>query len=232
MGAVSCGAVAAFPAPCPTSTLRRCARASVYLPDALKAELATLADRTGRSEAELIRLAIERLVRSGNDTPVVAAPAARPAPPPVAPRPPAGGRGGGAERPRPGHRAGAGRPAGGRPGWPRPRASTPSAGPRPWCGRPPRRGRRPAGDRHRVGRRAREASLDRAAATLVEHLDRGDLVAVALLGDPNVWSVFSRLARAVAAGGPGLRSTPFRGSWPSRSWPPDRARWWPTATRS
>jgi len=51
---------------------------------------------------------------------------------------------------------------------------------------------------------ARAASIARAASTLVGHLDRGELVAVALLGDPNVWSVFPRLAAAVAATRPGV----------------------------
>jgi precorrin-2/cobalt-factor-2 C20-methyltransferase len=180
-------------------------KSSVYLPDPLKAELATLSDRTGRSEAELIRLAIERLVRSGNDTPVVAAPAARPAPPPVAPGPRLVGVGVGPSDPdlvteralavlRAADRVLA--PATGVDAIGRAEAVVRSAAPDVGV------------DRLVIdigsGDGAREASLDRAAATLVEHLDRGDLVAVALLGDPNVWSVFSRLARAVAARRPGV----------------------------
>ncbi|HEX6421607.1 MAG TPA: SAM-dependent methyltransferase, partial [Acidimicrobiales bacterium] len=37
-------------------------KTSVYLPEALKQRLALLARRTGRSEAQLVRLAVERLV--------------------------------------------------------------------------------------------------------------------------------------------------------------------------
>lgn len=40
-------------------------KSSVYLPDELKAALGELAGRTGRSEAELIRTAIERLLSGG-----------------------------------------------------------------------------------------------------------------------------------------------------------------------
>ena len=39
-------------------------KTSVYLPDGLKARLADVARRTGRSEAQLVRLAVERLVAS------------------------------------------------------------------------------------------------------------------------------------------------------------------------
>lgn len=180
-------------------------KSSVYLPDALKGELATLADRTGRSEAELIRLAIERLVRSGNDTPVVAAPAARPAPPPVAPGPRLVGVGVGPSDPdlvtgralavlRAADRVLA--PATGVDAIGRAEAVVRSAAPDVGV------------DRLVIdigaGDDARSTSLDRAATTLVGHLDRGDLVAVALLGDPNVWSVFARLARAVTARRPGV----------------------------
>src|SRR5262249_42955832 len=44
------------------STLRPVRKTSVYLPAAVKDRLADLARRTGRSEAHLIRLAIERLI--------------------------------------------------------------------------------------------------------------------------------------------------------------------------
>ena len=44
------------------STLRSVRKTSVYLPPALKDRLGDVARRTGRSEAHLIRLAIERLV--------------------------------------------------------------------------------------------------------------------------------------------------------------------------
>jgi precorrin-2/cobalt-factor-2 C20-methyltransferase len=180
-------------------------KTSVYLPDALKGELGELADRTGRSEAELIRLAIERLVRAGNDTPVVVAPAGRPVPPPVAPGPRLVGVGVGPSDPdlvteralavlRAADRVLA--PATASDAIGRAEAVVRSAAPDVGV------------DRLvidiGVGDGARATSLDRAAATLVGHLDRGELVAVALLGDPNVWSVFSRLARAVAGLRPGV----------------------------
>ncbi|HMQ24356.1 MAG TPA: SAM-dependent methyltransferase [Acidimicrobiales bacterium] len=43
----------------------------------------------------------------------------------------------------------------------------------------------------------RSASLDAAAITLVERLDRGEVVAFLTLGDPSLFSVFPRLAAAV-----------------------------------
>lgn len=43
-------------------------KSSIYLPDELKAELHALSQRWGRSEAELIRLGIERLVRSAAES--------------------------------------------------------------------------------------------------------------------------------------------------------------------
>jgi precorrin-2/cobalt-factor-2 C20-methyltransferase len=180
-------------------------KTSVYLPDALKGELGTLADRTGRSEAELIRLAIERLVRSGNDAPVVVAPAGRPAPPPVAPGPRLVGVGVGPSDPDlVTERALAVLRAADRVLAP---ATAPDA-----IGRAEAVVRSAAPDVGvdrlvidiGAGDGARAASLDRAAATLVRHLDRGELVAVALLGDPNMWSVFSRLGRAVAGLRPGV----------------------------
>lgn len=41
-------------------------KTTVYLPDELKQRLGSTARRTGRSEAELIRTAVERLVREEN----------------------------------------------------------------------------------------------------------------------------------------------------------------------
>jgi len=43
----------------------------------------------------------------------------------------------------------------------------------------------------------RAASFDAAAAVLVEHLDRGEVLAFLTLGDPSLFSVFPRLAAAV-----------------------------------
>src|SRR5260370_11636561 len=50
---------------------------SVYLPEELKAELAQLARRWDRSEAELLRLAVERLVRAARDDAAPGEPAPR-----------------------------------------------------------------------------------------------------------------------------------------------------------
>jgi len=53
-------------------------KTSVYLPDALKEDLSALAHRWDRSEAELLRLAVERLVRAAaNDTAPAASARAR-----------------------------------------------------------------------------------------------------------------------------------------------------------
>ena len=43
-------------------------KTTVYLPRALKDALARLAGRQGRSEAELVRLAVERLVKAEGHT--------------------------------------------------------------------------------------------------------------------------------------------------------------------
>ena len=42
-------------------------KSSIYLPEPLKAELAGLAARSGRSEAQLVRQAIERLLAGTGD---------------------------------------------------------------------------------------------------------------------------------------------------------------------
>ena len=50
----------------------------------------------------------------------------------------------------------------------------------------------------------RESSLEAAAARLVEHLDRREVVAFLTLGDPNLFSVFSSLAAAVLRARPAV----------------------------
>jgi precorrin-2/cobalt-factor-2 C20-methyltransferase len=51
---------------------------------------------------------------------------------------------------------------------------------------------------------ARARSIESGAQQLVDHLDRGELVALVVLGDPNVYSVFSRVAALVAAARPAV----------------------------
>jgi precorrin-2/cobalt-factor-2 C20-methyltransferase len=167
----------------------------VYLPDELKADLAALARRWQRSEADLVRLALERLVRAADDA---AAPGR------AAPRSLAGPRligvGVGPSDPdlvteraaavlRAADRvfaASTGTDAIGR-AETIVRAVAPEVGidRLPWT---------IASDRQ-----AREASLDSAARVVVDALDGGGVVAFVTLGDPNVYSTFPALARRVCA---------------------------------
>lgn len=188
----------------PTQVLK----SSVYLPDALKAELAALAARWGRSEAELIRLAIERLVRTADTEPAPGPPgrADRPAPAPaVAPGPRLVGVGVGPSDPDlVTERALAVLRAADR-------VVAASTGPDA-IGRAEAVVRSAAPDTpvDRVvidiagDETARRRSVEAASADLLVHLDRGELVAFAVLGDPNVWTVFPRVAAAVSARRPGV----------------------------
>ncbi|HEY8526792.1 MAG TPA: SAM-dependent methyltransferase [Acidimicrobiales bacterium] len=175
-------------------------KSSVYLPDELKAELAALADRWGRSEAELIRIAIDRLVRAAADEP---APAPARQPVPTGPR--LVGVGVGPSDPdlvteravavlRSADRVVAA--ATGPDAIGRAEAVVRSAVPEV------------AVDRLVIDiggdAAARRRSVERAAETVLGHLDRGELVAFAVLGDPNVWTIFPRVVAAVTARRPGV----------------------------
>lgn len=175
-------------------------KTSVYLPEGLKDELAALARRSGRSEAELVRLAVERLVRAAEveSTPGAAA-RSRVAGPCLV------GVGVGP----------------GDPGLVTQRAvATLSDAERVFAAStaPDAIGRaeavvRAVAPEVRVDRlafdiggdaQARSASLDAAAAAVVDALDTGAVVAFVTLGDPNVYSTFPALARIVAAQRPSV----------------------------
>ncbi len=168
-------------------------KTSVYLPEQLKDELSELARRWDRSEAELLRLAVERLVRSAA---AEGAPGARPWVRLTGPR--LVGVGVGPSDPelitdravgvlRDADRVFAA-------------ATAPDA-----IGRA-EAVVRAAAPEVRVDRLAfdiagdstdRAASLAETATTLVDALDTGAVVAFVTLGDPNVYSTFPALARLV-----------------------------------
>jgi precorrin-2/cobalt-factor-2 C20-methyltransferase len=175
-------------------------KSSIYLPDDLKRSLGELATSTGRSEAELIRQAIERLVT------VAGLADAAPAPNVVAhPRPSVVGVGVGP----------------GDPGLITARAqATLRAADRVLVittdvrsvGRAEMVVRAVAPTAH-VQRApfaisgdeaARHASLVALAAVAVAAADAGELVAVAVIGDPSQWTVFPDLAVLIAAERPAL----------------------------
>lgn len=175
-------------------------KSSIYLPDELKRDLGDLAVRTGRSEADLIRHAIERLLAI-SDTP------APPSTPTIArhPRPALIGVGVGP----------------GDPGLVTDRARATladadrvlvistdvrSVGRAEMVVRevaPTARVQRVpfaiSGDAH-----ARLASLRQVAAEVLAAVDAGELVAVAVIGDPAQWTVFPDLATHVRDERPAL----------------------------
>jgi precorrin-2/cobalt-factor-2 C20-methyltransferase len=173
-------------------------KTSVYLPEALKVRLAAVARATGRSEAQLLRLAVERLVAS---EPAGNAPIARREDPVAA-------------RHRPGPALVGVGVGPGDPGLVTRRAVevlrdadrvvAPSTSAQA-VGRAEAIVREVAPDVTvervafvmEVGTEARAAALEAAADALVAHLDAGERVAFVTLGDPNVYSTFSPLGDAV-----------------------------------
>ena len=169
-------------------------KSSIYLPDELKQQLGDLATRTGRSEADLIRHAIERLL-AVSETP----PAAAAGPIVGHPRPALVGVGVG-------------------PGDPglitdRARATLLEADRVLVISTDVRsvgraemvvRAIAPTARVHRVpfaisgDAEARQASLRAVAAEVLAAVDAGELVAVAVIGDPSQWTVFPELAAWVA----------------------------------
>jgi precorrin-2/cobalt-factor-2 C20-methyltransferase len=179
-------------------------KTSVYLPEALKERLELLSRRTGRSEAQLLRTAVERLV--AEEPSGTGAVGRRQVPLPAPPSGPALiGVGVG-------------------PGDPglvtrraievleqadRVLAPTTSA---MAVGRAEAivRDAAPGVAVERVsfvmevGSEARRAALEAAAGTVVAHLDAGERVAFVTLGDPGVYSTFGSLAEAVRARRPAV----------------------------
>ncbi|HEY1734274.1 MAG TPA: SAM-dependent methyltransferase, partial [Acidimicrobiales bacterium] len=171
-------------------------KTSVYLPEATKAALRDAAVRTGRSEADLIRFAVDRVVRTS------ALGADEPASPGIRRRLPTGpalvGVGVGPSDPelltdRARHvLRGAGRVF----------AATTSLDA---VGRAEAvvRAAEPDVAVERLvmhitpGERARRASVAAAAARVADCLDAGELVAFATLGDPHTYSAFPALGEAV-----------------------------------
>ena len=174
-------------------------KTSVYLPETLKARLASLSRRSGRSEAQLVRLAVERLVDS---------------------EPPSGSVGRGEDPVVRRHRRGAALVGLGMgPGDPGLVAARTVAELRAAD-----RVLAPSTDLASVGRAevivrevapdvvvervgfvmelgggARSKALAAAAERVVSALDAGERVAFVTLGDPNVYSTFSSLADEVRA---------------------------------
>jgi precorrin-2/cobalt-factor-2 C20-methyltransferase len=167
-------------------------KSSVYLPDELKADLGALSARWGRSEAELIRLAIERLVQSARDDAAPARTVAAPQGPCLV------GVGIGPSDPdlvtaraldvlRAADRVFAA--STGPDAISRAEAVVRAAAPEV------------AVDRLVIeiggDDGARSRSIEAGTDELIAALDRGEVVALVVLGDPNVYSVFTHVAALV-----------------------------------
>jgi precorrin-2/cobalt-factor-2 C20-methyltransferase len=180
-------------------------KTSVYLPEALKERLAEVARRSGRSEAQLLRLAVERLVAT---EPGGASPIAQREDPVAA-------------RHQPGPLLTGVGVGPGDPGLVTLRAVevlrgadrvlAPTTSPEA-VGRAEAIVRGATPDVHverltfamEVSTQARDDALAAAVGTLVAHLDAGERVAFVTLGDPSVSSTFGSLAAAVAEQRPGV----------------------------
>jgi precorrin-2/cobalt-factor-2 C20-methyltransferase len=175
-------------------------KTSVYLPDELKNALAGLSQRWGRSEAELIRMALERLV-SGSDRETTPA---RPVPPPrVGPRLTGIGVGPGAADLLT-QRACAVLASADRVFAPTTALDA--------IGRAETIVREavPQAKVERlvfvmqVDSPSRDAAIREAADRILEALDRGEHVAFITLGDPNIYSTFSSVAEHVSGSRPSV----------------------------
>ncbi len=201
-----------------TPTMRK---TSVYLPEELKDRLALLARRTGRSEAQLLRVAVERLVadepsgrqRVAQAEPAVVAPPAGPALVGVGRRP---------RRPRARHPPGGRGAAPGRPGR---GPDDVRAGGRPGRGHRPRRrarGRRRAGQLRDGGRHRRPGGGPRCRRRPHRRPPRRGRAGG--LRDPRrpraSTARSGRWPRRCGPAGPTCRSRWCPGSWRSRTWPP------------
>ena len=176
-------------------------KTSVYLPDETKEALRQVSRRWNRSEAQLIREAIDRLVRSA--TAASAPPSSPPLPRANGPRLIGVGVGPSApdlitrravdvvERADRVFAASTAPDA-----ISRAETIVRSAAPHVAVDRLPFVGG--------AGPGGLEQSFEQAVDTLVVVLDRGEVAAFITLGDPNVYSVFSELARRIRAARPGI----------------------------
>jgi precorrin-2/cobalt-factor-2 C20-methyltransferase len=175
-------------------------KTSVYLPEGLKADLAALSGRWGRSEADVIRIALERLIAAG---------ATESAPGRQAPKPSTGPR-----------LTGVGVGPGEADLLTQRAMSVLASADRVFAPTtaPDAIGRAEAVVRDalpevrvervvfvmQVDSPARDAAIDAAAQRMLACLDQGEHVAFITLGDPNIYSTFSAVAAVVQAARPSV----------------------------